>query len=341
MEIGEKGRKSMTIRFSLPSVILAWAGGVGLAGVVTLGGAGSADATPRASGASRTASGSEVARLEAEIKEQREILLQSMQIEQQHYDLLLRLIQSMGQGAPPATSGKATSGAPSGAASDASPHPLLMPSITAAPSAQTGEPPAGRKSPEHTAAVSGRVVISSGTVGEDVYVYVQNVHGASARGRTVEIAQRDKQFVPAVTVVQRGTRVTFPNYDAIYHNVFSAGPPHAFDLGSYRAGDAPRAVEMTSPGVVELFCNMHAKMHASVLVVPNSLWTRVSADGSFRIDNVPVGARKLVAWSPRGRAVEQTVDVGSGGAAITLNLALEADRPHNNKYGMPYGSYKE
>jgi plastocyanin len=255
---------------------------------------------------------------------------------------LLRLIQSMGQGtAAPATSGKATSGAPSAAASDASPHPLLMPSITAPSSAQAVEPPAARKSPERTAAVSGRVVITSGKAGEEVYVYVQNVHGASARGRTVEIAQRDKQFVPAVMVVQRGTRVTFPNYDAIYHNVFSAGPPHAFDLGSYRAGDAPRAVEMTSPGVVELFCNMHAKMHASVLVVPNSLWTRVSADGSFRIDNVPVGARKLVAWSPRGRAVEQTVDVGSGGAAVTLNLALEGDRPHNNKYGMPYGSYKE
>ena len=316
--------------------MVALAGGGFLTGALALTGA--VQASPRAPAATRAATAPEIARLEAEIKEQREILIQSMQVEQQHYDLLLKLIQSMGQGAAtgPAAAGKA----PDAAASDTGPHALLMPSISATSAAATPDPPP-RKVAERTAAVTGKVVLSSGKPGDDVYVYVQNVRGASARGRTVEIAQRDKQFVPAVAVVQRGTRVTFPNYDAIFHNVFSAGPPHAFDLGSYRAGDAPRAVEMTSTGVVELFCNMHAKMHASVLVVPSSLWTRASSDGSFRIDNVPIGARKLVAWSPRGRAVEQTVELGPGGASVSLNLVVDSDRPHNNKYGMPYGSYKE
>ena len=304
------------------------------AALVALLGSGSASwAAPGSGGsrqppAARASSSPDVARLEAAIKEQRDILIQSMQIEQQHYDLLLRLIQSVSQGAV-ARDGAADPGAKA----------LLIPSF-GPPAAALAEP-APRKVAERTASVSGKVTVSSGKVGDDVYVYVQNVHGPSARGRTLEIAQRDKQFVPAVAVVQRGTRVTFPNFDAIYHNVFSAGPPHAFDLGSYRAGDEPRAVEMTSPGVVELYCNMHAKMHASVLVVPNALWTRVSGDGSFKIDNVPVGVRKLVAWSPRGRAVEQSVELGSSGASVNLALTVDADRPHNNKYGMPYGSYKE
>jgi plastocyanin len=285
-----------------------------------------ADAAP---GASAAPASPEIARLEAEIKEERDILLQSIQIEQQHYDLLLKLIQNVSQGgvANPRAGGELGA---SGAGA------LLIPPMNAQSAAP--EPPA-RKTPERTATVTGKIVAPGGAA--DVYVYVQNVHGGAAHGRTVEIAQRDKQFVPSVAVVQRGTRVSFPNFDAVYHNVFSPGPPHAFDLGSYRAGDAPRAIEMTSPGVVELFCNMHSKMHASVLVVPNALWTRVAADGSFRIENVPVGARKLVAWSPKTRPADQTVEVGAAGASVSFTLGAEGERPHNNKYGMPYGSYKE
>jgi plastocyanin len=273
---------------------------------------------------------SDIARLEAEIKAQRDILLQSMQIEQQHYDLLLKLIQNVSQGSGGGVA-RAEPGDPGAGA-------LVIPAMGAA-ATPAPEPPA-RKTPERTATVTGKVA-GAGRGADEVYVYVQNVHGPAARGRSVEIAQKDKQFVPSVAVVQRGTKVTFPNFDAVYHNVFSPGPPHAFDLGSYRAGEAPRAIEMTSPGVVELFCNMHSKMHASVLVVPNALWTRVGADGSFRIDNVPVGARKLVAWSAKTKPADQTVEVGPGGASVNFTLGSEAERPHNNKYGMPYGSYKE
>jgi plastocyanin len=283
-------------------------------------------AAPRAAAAAPAGGTSaDIARLEAELKAQRDILLQSMQVEQQHYDLLLKLIQNVSQGGGAKVPGDAGGGA------------LLIPPMAAGTTPAPPEPPA-HKAPEKTATVSGKVTAPAH---DDVYVYVQNVHGASARGKTIEIAQRDKQFVPSVAVVQRGTKVTFPNFDAVYHNVFSPGPPHAFDLGSYRAGEAPRAVEMTSPGVVELYCNMHSKMHASVLVVPNSLWTRVSADGSFHIDNVPVGTRKLVAWSPKAKAAEQTIEVGPSGATVNFSLGAEAERPHNNKYGMPYGSYKE
>jgi len=310
---------------------------------------GELSAAPRGAPAARAgmaASAPDVARLEAEIKDQRDLLIQSMQIEQQHYDLLLRLIQSLNQGNAPSVAAPSAGSAPgrAGASDAASPDPngaraLLIPSMGAA-NTPMPDPPA-RKVPDRTGSVSGKVSVSSGKL-DDVYVYVQNVHGPATRSRTLEIAQRDKQFVPSVAVVQRGTRVTFPNFDAIYHNVFSSGPPHAFDLGSYRAGDTPRAVEMSTPGVVELYCNMHAKMHASVLVVPNALWTRVSSDGSFQINNVPIGVRKVVAWSPRSRAVEQTVDLGPTGASVNIQLNADGgDRPHNNKYGMPYGSYNK
>ena len=186
----------------------------------------------------------------------------------------------------------------------------------------------------------GKVAFPGGTF-KDVYVYVDNVKSPPAHGHTFEIAQRDKQFVPQVAVVQRGTKVVFPNYDSVFHNVFSPTARHPFDLGSYRAGDAAKSVELTAPGVVDVFCNVHSRMHASVLVVPSSLYGRVAPDGSFQLDGVPLGARKVVVWGPRSKPTEQTVEVGAGGADVSFTLEVQPDVPHNNKLGQPYGSYKD
>jgi plastocyanin len=189
-----------------------------------------------------------------------------------------------------------------------------------------------------TASLKGKVQFPGGSL-DDVYIYVENVRSPPARGKTAEIAQRDKRFIPEVMVVQRGTRVSFPNYDSVFHNVFSPSQPHPFDLGSYRAGEEPKGVEMTSPGVVDVFCNMHAAMHASVLVVPSSVYARVGTDGSFHLDGVPVGKRKLVVWGPRSKPTSQTVELGATGAEVNITLEPQPAGAHNNKYGKPYGSY--
>ena len=80
----------MGMRVCLPPAVIALVGVVGASAGVR--------AAPRQGAAVRAGAASsapDVVRLEAEIKEQRDLLIQSMQIEQQHYDLLLRLIQSL------------------------------------------------------------------------------------------------------------------------------------------------------------------------------------------------------------------------------------------------------
>jgi hypothetical protein len=93
--------------------------------------------------------------------------------------------------------------------------------------------------------------------------------------------------------------------------------------------------------VVEIFCNMHQKMTADVLVVPSNLYTKVHADGSFRLDNVPVGARKVVVWSPNSKPVQQKVDVTASGGQASFVLDREEAKAHANKLGQAYGSYRE
>src|SRR5262249_32486763 len=149
--------------------------------------------------------------------------------------------------------------------------PGAPPSV--APPAPSPAPPEA-KAPEagpRTASLRGTVQFPGGSL-QDVYVYVENVRSPPVKNKTGEIAQRKKQFIPEVTVVQRGTRVVFPNYDTFVHNVFSPNSPRPFDIGSLRAGEESKAVEMTAPGVIDVFCNMHSDMHASVLVVPSPLY---------------------------------------------------------------------
>jgi plastocyanin len=268
----------------------------------------------------------EFARLQNEVKEQRALIIQLMQADQQRYDMLLRLLQ--GQGGGPAALAPA---APSSA------EPAATPSSSAASAAPRH---AHASEPERRAAVEGKVSVNGGDL-DDVYVYVDGLRGPPVRGKSVEIKQEGRQFSPRLAVVQAGTMAVFPNFDSVFHNVFSTSPHNSFDLGTYRAGDKPRAVTLTSPGVVDVYCNMHQKMSASILVLPNTLFTKVKADGTFRIENVPVGARKLVAWSPRVKPAQQKVDVSSQGAQTTFVLEQADGRAHMNKLGQAYGSYRD
>jgi len=81
----------------------------------------------------------------------------------------------------------------------------------------------------------------------------------------VVIDQRDKHFVPFVSVVAPGTLVRFPNSDDIRHHVFSFSEGNRFERKLYRANDA-EPVRFATPGVVALGCNIHDNMEAYVLV---------------------------------------------------------------------------
>jgi plastocyanin len=272
----------------------------------------------------------EFAQLKREVADQRALIIQMMQVEQQRYDMLLKLLQSGGQLSP----------------GTALPPPVTVPGTAATPApASTGGGAAtsgksGGGGGERVGTVTGRVEGRSGAL-KEAYVYVDMAKGSSGRGHTLEIKQKDKQFWPQTAVVQRGTSVSFPNLDSVFHSVFSTSGRNSFDLGSYRSGDPARSVTLTTPGVVEVFCNIHAKMNANILVVPGPLYTKVGADGSYRIENVPVGARRVVAWSPNAKPAQQKIEIGASGGQANFTLDVEGAKAHTNKLGQPYGSYKE
>lgn len=268
----------------------------------------------------------EFAKLQSDVREQRQLIIQMMQTEQQRYDMLLRLLQGQGGGTPV----PGLSAAPPPGSNEAAPEPVAEKQAKKAAVSPADHRPGS---------IEGKVTVEGGSV-EDVYVYVENVKMPIAHHKVVEIKQEGRQFNPRVAVVQTGTSLMFPNVDSVYHNVFSNSPRNSFDLGTYQAGEKARSVTVTGPGVVEIYCNIHQKMSAKVLVVPSVLYTKVRADGTFRIENVPPGVRRVVAWSPEAKPETQKVAV-NGPTEVSFTLAHEDSAAHTNKFGQAYGSYRD
>lgn len=274
----------------------------------------------------------QVARLEQEVASMRQVLTYLLQDQQQKAALFLQILQGAGGAPVPKAIGFGGESAPvTGSAN------VVVAGTTPAPAPVSS---ASRNQPIPKAApvITGVVSATSGALPPGTHVYLDEGTGL-AKNKSLEIRQQDKQFIPSAAVVQRGTRLVFPNYDAVFHNVFSPSLGNSFDLGSYQAGEKARSVVVTKPGVVEIFCNIHSRMAASVLVVPGPIFAAVDGQGHFRLEGVAPGKRTLVVWAPDADPVSKTVDVGTDLTEVKLSIAPGRTKAHVNKHGQPYGSY--
>ena len=170
-----------------------------------------------------------------------------------------------------------------------------------------------------------------------VIVYVTGFDEPPPAGKTVALVQKDKKFVPDLLAVTAGQEVTFPNGDPVLHNVFSRSPTRAFDLGQYRQGES-KAKSFPKPGVVDVYCNVHPEMAATIVVVPNRAHARVAKDGTFAIAGVPPGTWTVFAYTRLAtQPARATVTVAAGAdATVTLELRRGTAADHKNKFGERY-----
>jgi plastocyanin len=155
---------------------------------------------------------------------------------------------------------------------------------------------------------------------------------------SAEITTADKSFSPHVLVIPVGSTVSFPNHDPFNHNVFSLSDEQPFDLGLYGRGET-RSVRFQRPGVIRVYCNVHAQMSALIVVRDGPYFAQPGGDGSFVLPKVPPGKYLLHAWHERAGEMSEPLEIPPGGLA---DVALQLDargyrfRPHLNKYGQPY-----
>jgi len=129
-----------------------------------------------------------------------------------------------------------------------------------------------------------------------------------------EIRQRGATFDPHLLAVTVGTTVAFPNDDFTYHNVFSLSRPRRFDLGRYAAGRS-KEVRFERPGLVRVFCDIHAHMNAFIHVFDHRFYAATDEQGRYRIDRVPPGTYRVTAWYEGVDQHTAQVTVAPGAAA--------------------------
>jgi len=137
--------------------------------------------------------------------------------------------------------------------------------------------------------------------------------------------QRNERFEPEIVIVPTGSTVEFPNWDPIFHNVFSLSKTQPFDLGFYPKGQI-RTVKFNHPGIVQVYCHIHASMYAAIIVTSTPWFSQPSADGSFSWNDVPAGHYRLSAWHKIAGLFRTEVDVPeSGKTEVTLQVPVDAE----------------
>jgi len=158
--------------------------------------------------------------------------------------------------------------------------------------------------------------------------------GAHRTPKTRVIEQRGKEFAPHVMAVPVGSTVAFPNFDDIYHNVFSLSKSKAFDLGLYKSGES-REVKFDKPGIVRLGCNIHANMAAYVVVVDAPHYVIAQPDGTFSFKSLAPGKYKVEAWTEQSsEPTKSELEIKAGDNTAKLDVkGGAAAGPSADKFG--------
>lgn len=162
-------------------------------------------------------------------------------------------------------------------------------------------------------AVSIEVKRKNGEPAAGVVVTLSNELAKNTPAKNVEMGQRERQFDPHILIVQKGTTVSFPNYDDIKHHVYSFSPVKSFEKELYK-GRESSAETFDTAGVVELGCNVHDWMIGYIYIADTPWFGKTDEQGNLVLPNVPDGDYEITVWHPR---------MDNDANSMTLNASIQ------------------
>jgi len=111
------------------------------------------------------------------------------------------------------------------------------------------------------------------------------------------IDQHQCTYLPRVQGAVAGQPMVIKNSDGTLHNVRGyAGAKSVFNVAQPPMAKAMERPLPADVEVIRLKCDIHSWMTAWVVVNPNPYFATTNAEGSFDIEDVPVGTYTLEAW---------------------------------------------
>jgi hypothetical protein len=100
------------------------------------------------------------------------------------------------------------------------------------------------------------------------------------------------------TVAKVGAWLEIWNADTIFHQPFSRSPAAPFEGRSVRP-NAGTALRLNERGLIQVFCQLHDRESAEVLVLESGAWTRPDTTGAFTFPRLKPGHYVIRSWHPR------------------------------------------
>lgn len=145
---------------------------------------------------------------------------------------------------------------------------------------------------------------------------------------TIVIESRNCRFVPRVNAAVLGTLLAIQSTDPIMHNthVRTHGRFGETVLNVLQPAGA-RGVQrrLTTEGSLDVRCDIHPFMRASIHVFGHPYFTVSDASGKFELTQVPPGTYRLVMWHEVLGMREQPITVPAEGA-VMLEIELGVRR---------------
>lgn len=148
----------------------------------------------------------------------------------------------------------------------------------------------------------------------------------SVPAEPVIIQQLDREFVPRVTVVPLGARVSLPNSDGVPHSVYSFSPAKQFEFDAY-VGSPPQILVLDKPGIITLGCNIHDWMVGYIAVVDTPYAVTTDARGVASVGGVPDGDYELRVWHARQRSGDHVAQLVASDNLRSQSVALDLAPP--------------
>lgn len=180
--------------------------------------------------------------------------------------------------------------------------------------------------------------VQQGKPVSDVAVVLTPLTAVTTPAQTAAIVdQVQKQFTPYVSVVQVGSKISFPNKDNIRHHVYSFSPAKPFELKLY-SGTPSQPMVFDKTGTVVLGCNIHDWMLAYVLVVDTPYFAVSDNNGNATVNNLVSTRYRVHIWHPDqiNAIADEEIDFSST-TAISRRIELETRArattgPNNDDY---------
>ena len=137
---------------------------------------------------------------------------------------------------------------------------------------------------------------------------------------TYRMQQNYREFKPHVLPIVRGSKVQFLNSDPFLHHIYSVSDAASFDLPKHGQG-MTREVSFNRAGVVEIFCGIHSRMNAYIVVLDNNFFAMPTSNHRYQLSGVPSGNYQLRAWHPRANSVVKPVQVPASGL-VQMDISL-------------------